>query len=198
LNQHVTYLWAVAILLATACARGPGPPPDWNDAVVYELSVRSCFDSDRDGSGDLKGVEMKPDYIRDLARYYSGGIGMPRSASDHSATSAAMQWSSVPSTGGSTPGPESRAEAGNNSDQFSAETRFNSPSYLLTLYKNLAAIRKGHPALRNGGYRFYGAAQGVLAFDRVFGDKRILVLMNLTRKAYSPVQAGISQFDPFY
>jgi hypothetical protein len=150
LNQHVTYLWAVAILLATACARGPGPPPDWNDAVVYELSVRSYFDSDRDGSGDLK------------------------------------------------PGPESRAEAGNNSDPFSAEARFNSPSYLLTLYKNLAAIRKGHPALRNGGYRFYGAAQGVLAFDRVFGDKRILVLMNLTRKAYSPVQAGISQFDPFY
>jgi maltose alpha-D-glucosyltransferase/alpha-amylase len=41
--------------------------PDWyKDAVIYELRVRSFFDSDDDGVGDLRGLTEKLDYLKDL------------------------------------------------------------------------------------------------------------------------------------
>ena len=41
--------------------------PDWyKDAVVYELRVRSFYDSNADGIGDLRGVAEKLDYLKDL------------------------------------------------------------------------------------------------------------------------------------
>nr|QQZ50151.1 hypothetical protein JKL49_27050 [Phenylobacterium glaciei] len=40
--------------------------PWWKGAVVYHIYVRSFFDSDGDGHGDLKGVAAKLDYIKDL------------------------------------------------------------------------------------------------------------------------------------
>ncbi|MBO0700776.1 MAG: maltose alpha-D-glucosyltransferase [Zavarzinella sp.] len=42
-------------------------PPDWyKDAIFYEVSVRSFFDSNADGFGDLRGLTEKLDYLRDL------------------------------------------------------------------------------------------------------------------------------------
>ena len=40
--------------------------PWWKGAVLYHIYVRSFFDSDGDGSGDLPGVEAKLDYIEGL------------------------------------------------------------------------------------------------------------------------------------
>jgi maltose alpha-D-glucosyltransferase/alpha-amylase len=41
--------------------------PDWyKDAIIYELRVRSFFDSDADGVGDLRGLVQKLDYLKDL------------------------------------------------------------------------------------------------------------------------------------
>ncbi|MDO8914100.1 MAG: alpha-amylase family glycosyl hydrolase [Phenylobacterium sp.] len=40
--------------------------PWWKGAVVYHIYVRSFFDSDGDGHGDLAGVAAKLDYIKDL------------------------------------------------------------------------------------------------------------------------------------
>ncbi len=40
---------------------------DWyKDAVIYELRVRSFYDSNGDGVGDLRGLIQKLDYLRDL------------------------------------------------------------------------------------------------------------------------------------
>jgi maltose alpha-D-glucosyltransferase/alpha-amylase len=40
---------------------------DWyKDAIVYELRVRSFYDSNGDGIGDLKGLTQKLDYLKDL------------------------------------------------------------------------------------------------------------------------------------
>jgi len=43
----------------------PGPTADWNDDVYYEVFVRSFYDSDGDGVGDLPGLIQKLDYLND-------------------------------------------------------------------------------------------------------------------------------------
>lgn len=40
--------------------------PWWKGAVLYHIYVRSFFDSDGDGHGDLPGVEAKLDYVQSL------------------------------------------------------------------------------------------------------------------------------------
>ena len=40
--------------------------PWWKGAVVYHIYVRSFFDSDGDGHGDLAGVMAKLDYLKSL------------------------------------------------------------------------------------------------------------------------------------
>ncbi|MGH7904156.1 MAG: maltose alpha-D-glucosyltransferase [Candidatus Dormibacteraceae bacterium] len=45
----------------------PEPNPIWyKDAVIYELHVRSFFDSNADGVGDFPGLIEKLDYLQDL------------------------------------------------------------------------------------------------------------------------------------
>lgn len=39
--------------------------PWWNDAVFYEIFVRSFYDSDGDGIGDFNGIIQKLDYLND-------------------------------------------------------------------------------------------------------------------------------------
>src|SRR3979409_2432 len=38
----------------------------YKDAVIYELRVRSCYDSNGDGIGDFRGAASKLDYLQDL------------------------------------------------------------------------------------------------------------------------------------
>jgi maltose alpha-D-glucosyltransferase/alpha-amylase len=45
----------------------PVPDPLWyKDAIIYQLHVKSFFDSDNDGVGDFRGLLEKIDYIADL------------------------------------------------------------------------------------------------------------------------------------
>ncbi|WP_395664854.1 maltose alpha-D-glucosyltransferase [Methylocella sp.] len=38
----------------------------YRDAIIYQLHVKSFFDSDNDGVGDFKGLTQKLDYVKDL------------------------------------------------------------------------------------------------------------------------------------
>ncbi len=44
----------------------PADPQWYKDAVIYQLHVRSFFDSDGDGIGDFHGLAQKLDYLQDL------------------------------------------------------------------------------------------------------------------------------------
>jgi alpha-amylase len=60
---------ALSILFTlTACQWSPPIPasPWWNNTVFYEIFVRSFYDSNGDGIGDLNGVTQKLDYLKDL------------------------------------------------------------------------------------------------------------------------------------
>ncbi|MBE9472169.1 MAG: alpha-amylase, partial [Chloroflexi bacterium] len=63
---------ATATPTATVTAPPPTSPPEsaassfwWNDAIFYEIFVRSFYDSDGDGVGDLNGLIEKLDYLND-------------------------------------------------------------------------------------------------------------------------------------
>lgn len=45
--------------------QGTNGQPWWNDTVFYEVFVRSFYDSDGDGIGDLNGLIQKLDYLND-------------------------------------------------------------------------------------------------------------------------------------
>ena len=49
----------------TGLPQGSNNLPWWNDTVFYEIFVRSFYDSNGDGIGDLNGLISKLDYLND-------------------------------------------------------------------------------------------------------------------------------------
>src|SRR5213082_1192934 len=55
------------LIMPARRAERVGKNPLWyKDAIIYELRVRSFYDSNGDGIGDFRGVASKLDYLRDL------------------------------------------------------------------------------------------------------------------------------------
>ena len=56
---------ATPVGAVTGLPQGTDHYPWWNDAVFYEIFVRSFYDSDGDGIGDFNGITAKLDYLND-------------------------------------------------------------------------------------------------------------------------------------
>lgn len=67
MKRFAVLLAALSLLAAPAAAQSDPAPQSfwWNDRVFYEIFVRSFYDSDGDGIGDLRGVVEKLDYLND-------------------------------------------------------------------------------------------------------------------------------------
>ncbi|MGA2042793.1 MAG: alpha-amylase family glycosyl hydrolase [Roseiarcus sp.] len=65
------------------------------------------------------------------------------------------------------------------------------PDSILSLYRDLIALRRAEPALSVGGWAPLAATDETLAFERRFGDRRLAILLNLTgRRAQARTPAG--------
>ena len=55
------------MVTSAGTAIGADRNPLWyKDAVIYQLHVKSFFDSDGDGIGDFNGLSLKLDYLQEL------------------------------------------------------------------------------------------------------------------------------------
>ncbi len=66
-RKRRTVSWIVTAFIGSHLflAHVQGQTPWWNDAVFYEVFVRSFYDSNGDGTGDLQGLITKLDYLND-------------------------------------------------------------------------------------------------------------------------------------
>ena len=64
-NVFKTSLVLFILIFAAACS--PEKKHPWYETVsMYHVLVKSFYDSDGDGKGDLKGLTQKLDYIKSL------------------------------------------------------------------------------------------------------------------------------------
>ena len=73
---------------------------------------------------------------------------------------------------------------------FSVEAQERSPGSMLTLHRQLLALRRSEPALHLGSWTGFDAPAGVIAYGREHGGTRLLVLLNLTREPATVVLDG--------
>jgi glycosidase len=66
-NQDLTLAPSVCLGTCTSCTQAQNDYAThwWNDAIFYELFVRSFYDSNGDGVGDFNGIKAKLDYLND-------------------------------------------------------------------------------------------------------------------------------------
>ncbi|MEX1287645.1 MAG: alpha-amylase family glycosyl hydrolase [Acidimicrobiia bacterium] len=89
-----------------------------------------------------------------------------------------MPWSSGPHAGFSPPGTEATWLAvAADADRINVEAQLADDDSMLALYRRLLALRRSEPALRLGDQRrLVGLPEGVLGYERILDDDRLVVL----------------------
>lgn len=125
--------------------------------------------------GDELGMEQVPitgDDVHDPWERNEPGLGVGR---DPERTP--MQWDRSPGAGFSTAKPW--LPLGADWEARNVAIARADPKSLLSLYRALIELRRSSPALSIGAYREVETAGGLLVFDRVAGEERFRVVLNL-------------------
>lgn len=99
-----------------------------------------------------------------------------------------MQWSAGPGAGFSPAGENGRSAEPwlpLNPDwrERNVEAQLSDPTSILSLYRRLIALRRGHASLREGSIRFLDSSRDLLAYERSSPGERILVMLNFSSEA---------------
>lgn len=152
-------------------------------AAMLLLTLRgtpTLYQGDELGIGQ---VDIPPDRIRDPQHFRQPTLGIGR---DRSRTP--MPWDAGPNAGFTTGAPwlplnpdwPARNVAAQEADAGS----------MLALYRRLLALRRAEPALAAGAMALRAAPAGVIAYDRILGDRRLSILLNLTAQDVALDWAG--------
>jgi alpha-glucosidase len=126
----------------------------------------------------LAAVPIPPERTQDPWEKNEPGIGLGR---DPARTP--MQWDAGVNAGFTTGSPWLPL-----SDDFVARnvaTLANDPHSILTLYRDLLALRRRHPALAIGSYTAVPSVADVLAYERRWDGERIFIALNFGRETCS-------------
>ncbi|WP_088368053.1 alpha-amylase family glycosyl hydrolase [Sphingomonas dokdonensis] len=117
-------------------------------------------------------VDIPPDRIRDPQDLRQPGMGLGR---DRSRTP--MAWDASPNAGFSFGEPWLPLHADWRTRNVAAQHA--DPQSMLALHRRLLAARRKRPALSLGTLAMHDAASDVLAYERRYGEERLLVVLNL-------------------
>jgi alpha-glucosidase len=116
-------------------------------------------------------VEVPPELVKDPWEKNEPGLGVGR---DPSRTP--MQWDASRNAGFSSGQPWLPLEP--NCNAHNVQLLSSDPQSILSLYRELIAIRRAHPALKLGRARVIGDDDNVLTYERTASGQRIVVALN--------------------
>ncbi len=122
----------------------------------------------------MEDVEIPPDRIRDPWEINMPGLGEGRDP-----CRTPMRWTGAAGAGFCPPGVEPWLPMGEVGPDGSVAAQAEDAGSMLSLHRDLLALRRAHPALSRGGYERIEAQGGVLAIVRREGASRIAVALNL-------------------
>jgi alpha-glucosidase len=166
-------------------------------AAMLLLTLRgtpTLYYGDELGLADLA---IPPDRVQDPRELREPGLGFGRDP-----VRTPMPWDGSPRAGFSSAEPWLPL----NPDwpTRNVATQAAAPGSMLALYRALLALRRAHPALATGAMRMVEAEGDVLAYERIEGEDRIMIVLNLgdapaaTGQAAAPLllsTVGAAAFD---
>lgn len=131
----------------------------------------------------LEDVPIPPDRVRDPWEKNLPGLGLGRDP-----VRTPMPWTGEPGGGFTTGEPWLPFGSDLATRNVTAEER--DPGSILQLYRHLIALRRREPALSIGDYGAIAARGDVLCYERVFGARKLRVLLNL---GDAPARRGLPE-----
>ena len=123
----------------------------------------------------LEQVPIPPDRVQDPWEKNEPGLGLGRDP-----CRTPMPWDGGPNAGFTTGRPWLPLNPDFGTRNVAVET--GDPDSMLELYRRLLALRRSSPALSLGDYAELPVGEGVLAYARLHGEERIVVILNLTHE----------------
>jgi alpha-glucosidase len=142
-------------------------------AAMLLLSLRgtpTLYQGDELGMSD---VPISADRVRDPWEKNVPGLGLGRDP-----VRTPMQWDASEHAGFSSAEPWLPVSA--DFAQVNVATLSLEPNSILSLYRTLLRLRRAEPALNVGAYAPMFATEQVLAYERRFEQRRLLIMLNLT------------------